>query len=76
MAGGFSFERSKDDHEQEGLDPQWGSRDRIQDNFPILKIPKFDIGLMKMLFCSVAIIEALVLKWTFDHVVFIVLLCF
>ena len=44
------------------LDLQWGSRDKIQGNFPILKISKFDIGLIKMLFCSVAKVEPLVLK--------------
>ena len=58
MAGDFSFEHSKDDHEQGLVDPQWGSRDRIQDNFLIWTISKFDIGLIKMLFCSVAIVEA------------------
>ena len=29
------------------------SRDKIQDNFPIMKISKFDIRLIKMLLCSV-----------------------
>ena len=39
--------------------PPWGSRDKVQDNFPILKISKFDIGLIKMLFYSVAKVEPL-----------------
>ena len=28
-----------------GLEPQWGLREKIQDNFLILKMSKFDIGL-------------------------------
>ena len=40
-----------------GLDPQEGPRDKIQENLPVLKISKFDTGLIKMLFCSVAKVE-------------------
>ena len=45
-----------------GLDPQCRFRDNIQDNFSILKISKFDIWLIKMLFFSIAKVEPLVLK--------------
>ena len=58
----FSSERRKDDHGQGRLDPQWGFKEKIPDNFPIFKISKLDIGLIKMLFCSVAKVEPLVLK--------------
>ena len=37
-----------------GLDLQSGFEDKIQDNFPILKILKFDTGLNKILPCSAA----------------------
>ena len=44
--------------------PEWGSRDKIEDTFPVLTISEFDIELIKMLLCSVA----KVLR-KFDHVV-------
>ena len=49
----------------EGLDPQWESKDKVWDNFPVSKISKFDSRLIKMLFCSVAyfvLLQLLVLK--------------
>ena len=39
-----------------GLEPQWGLREKIQDNFLILKMSKFDIGL------ETAKVEPLILK--------------
>ena len=45
-----------------GIRHQWGFRDKIQDNFPLLTISKFDIGLIKMLFCSVANMEPLKMR--------------
>ena len=57
----FSSEHSKINHEQ-GVVPQLGSMDKIQDNFRILKISKFDISLIKMLVCYVAKMKPLVSK--------------
>ena len=45
-----------------GLDPKREARDKCKDIFPILKISKFDIGIIQMLFCCVAIVEPSVLK--------------
>ena len=50
----FSSEHSKDDHEQ-------GARQN-PGQFTILKISKFDIGIIKILLCSIAKVESLVLK--------------
>ena len=50
---------SKDGHEQ-GVDPHGGFRKNIQDNFPILKISKFGIGLIKMLLCFVVSIHVVI----------------
>lgn len=50
----FPSEHSNDDHEQ-------GARQH-PGQFTILKISKFDIGIIKILFCSIAKVESLVLK--------------
>ena len=55
----FSYEHSKDDHEQGVSTPKI---DKIQDNFPILKISKSVIGLIKILFCSAGKVEPFILK--------------
>ena len=45
-----------------GVTPQSGFEDKIQDNFPILKILRFDIGLNKILSCSAANSETFGIK--------------
>ena len=45
-----------------GVTTQSGFEDKIQDNFPILKILRFDIGLNKILSCSAANSETFGIK--------------
>ena len=57
----FLFEHNKDDHE-DGVSPPMRVQGQNLGQVPILKISKFDIGLIKMLFCPIAKVEPLILK--------------
>ena len=45
-----------------GLVPPMRVQGQNLEQVPILKISKFDIGLIKMLFCPIAKVESLILK--------------